>query len=276
MSEKYNCKPTVQEAQYVYHLSPSVSIDDPMDRTLREEVESPSSPPQLAAGDFYGNPPVVHGPVYRVDVAIGQDEVEADDDNDLYSDDEEGDGQFEDEEMAYIPSYIQRMLLDESSDLVVRYYEHSVSEVQGLVENDDDDTCDVGEEEEEGEGEDVPDAWEEDDGDEEEDDKEEEDMKEEHMRGFDEYSEVGGFQDEFKETDFPKEEDIEDRRTVDEDESSESSPGDEDHSQQADEWYSGGRHSQVLFRYSRLIQHWSCAKAPLKLRVLTVLTLASF
>lgn len=237
------------------NLSPSVSIDDDppvvraaMDRTLREEDESPSSPPQLAAGDFYGNPPVAHGPVYRVDVAIGQDDTEADDDNDLYSDDEEGDGSFEDDEMAYIPSYIQGMLLDENSDLVVRYFEHSVSEVQGLVEDDDEDTYEGVGEEEEGEGEDISegreedgreedihDVWEEDDGNE-----EEEDAAEEHGRGFDEYSEAGGFQDEFTGTNLTNEEDIEDRRTVDEDESSESNPEDEDHSQQVDEWYSGG------------------------------------
>lgn len=240
-----------------------MSIDDdpqvvraPMDRSLREEGESPSSPPQLAAGDFYGNPPVVHGPVYRVDVAIGQDDAEADDDNDLYSDDEEGDGPFEDEEMAYIPSYIQGMLLDESSDLAVRYFEHSVSEVQGLVEDDDEDAYEgVGEEEEEEEarGEDIPEGreeeehrgdeyihevWEEeDDGDDKgEDDREQE---EEHRRGFDECSEAGVFQREFTETNLAKEDDVE-GRSVDEDESSESSAGDEDHSQQADEWYSGG------------------------------------
>lgn len=251
------------EAQYVYqwyNLPPSVSIDDDpqvigahMDRTLREDGESSSSPPQLAAGDFYGNPPVVHGPIYRVDVAIGQDDAEADDDNDLYSDDEEGDGPLEDDEMAYIPSYIQGMLLDESSDLVVRYFEHSVSEVQGLVEDDNEDSYEgvaeeesededipEGGEEEDGGVEDIHDVWEKDDGEEDEDGKEEEDTMEEHRRGFDEYSEVGGFQDEFRETDLTKEEDIEDRRIVDEDESSESSPGDEDHSQQADEWHSGG------------------------------------
>lgn len=239
-----------------------MSIDDDpqvvrahMDRSLPEEGESPRSPSQLAAGDFYGNPPVVHGPVYRVDMAIGQDDTEADDDNDLYSDDEEGDGPFEDEEMANIPSYIQGMLLDESSDLVLRYFEHSVSEVQGLVEDDDDDTYEgVGDDDEEQEeGENIPEGREEEDGgkegihdvwEEDDSDEEEEEMVEEQGRGFDEYSEEG-FQ-EFREMHLTKEE-VEDRRTVDEDESSESSCGDEDQSQQADEWYSGGWHFQVLF-----------------------------
>lgn len=224
-----------------------MSVDDnqqvvraPMDRTLREEAESPSSPQELAAGDFYGNPPVVHGPVYRVDVAVGQDDADDDDDNDndLYSDDEEGDGPFEDEDMAYIPSYIQGLLLDESSDLVVRYFEHSVSEVQGLVEDDDDDTYEGGEEEEEVEEgeEDIHEGREEAEGHE-----EEEDTVEEHGGGYDEYSEVESFQDEYAESELTKEEDVEDRRTVDE--FSESCPGDEDHSinsQHTEEWHSGG------------------------------------
>lgn len=224
-----------------------MSVDDnqqvvraPMDRTLREEGESPSSPQELAAGDFYGNPPVVHGPVYRVDVAVGQDDADDDDDNDndLYSDDEEGDGPFEDEDMAYIPSYIQGLLLDESSDLVVRYFEHSVSEVQGLVEDDDDDTYEGGEEEEEVEEgeEDIHEGREEAEGHE-----EEEDTVEEHGGGSDEYSEVESFQDEYAESELTKEEDVEDRRTVDE--FSESCPGDEDHSinsQHTEEWHSGG------------------------------------
>lgn len=225
-----------------------MSVDDdqqvvrgPMDRTLREEGESPSSPPELAAGDFYGNPPVVHGPVYRVDVAIGQDNDENDNDNDLYSDDEEGDVPFEDQEMAYVPSYIQGLLLDESSNLVVRYFEHSVSEVQGLVEDDDDDTYEGGEEEEdihedrteevEGGEEDIHDEKEEEEGDE----------QEEHGGGYDDYSDVEGFRDECEETELSKYEDVEDRRTLDE--LSESSPGDENHSinsQQNEDWYSGG------------------------------------
>lgn len=242
-------------------MYPSLSVDDdqqvawdPMDRTLREEGESPSSPPELAAGDFYGNPPVVHGPIYRVDAAIGQDDADDDNDNDLYSDDEEGDGSFEDEDMAYIPSYIQGLLLDESSDLVVRYFEHSVSEVQGLVEDDDDDTFEGGEEEEEVlEGEDIPEGREQEDEGEEDihegkeedegDEEEEEDAGEEHGGGYDQYSEVESFQDEYAESERTKEDDVEDRRTVDEDEFSESSPGDEDHSinsQHTEEWHSGG------------------------------------
>lgn len=232
-----------------------MSIDDDsqvvqahMDRTLREEGESPSSPQQLAAGDFYGNPPVVHRPVYRVDMAIGQDDGEVGDDNDLSSDDSEGDGPFENEEMGYVPSYIQGMLLDESSDLVVRYFEHSVSEVQGLVEDDDEDTYEGVGDEEDREAEDTLESREEEDGNEEdihqvwqedESDEEEEDTEEEHRRGSNEYSEKGGVQDNLAEVHLTKEQDVYNRKTVDEDESSESSCADEDKSQQAEEWYSG-------------------------------------
>lgn len=193
--------------------------DDPqvvqasMDRPLREEGEFTRNPPDLAAGDFYGNPPLVQGPIYRVDVAVGQDNIEAtvNDDDDLYIDEEEREGPYGDEEPPYIPSYIEGLLLDESSDLVVRYFGHNLSEVQDLVVDDDEDIYEEREEEEGGE----------EAGDEVVDDEEE------------------GYEDEDNEV-----EDNEEERDTDEERCSDGSPGDEEHSinsQLNEEWYSGRR-----------------------------------
>lgn len=203
--------------------------DDPqvaqasMDRPLREEGEFTRSPPDLAAGDFYGNPPLVQGPIYRVDVAVGQDNTEAtvNDDNDLYRDEEEREGPYEDEEPPYIPSYIEGLLLDESSDLVVRYFGHNLSEVQDLVVDGDEDIYE--EREEEGSDEEA--------GDEVVDEEEEGD-------------EVEGYEDEDNEVEDIKEEDNEEERDTDEERCSDGSPGDEEHSinsQLNEEWYSGRR-----------------------------------
>lgn len=198
--------------------------DDPqvvqasMDRPLREEGEFTRNPPDLAAGDFYGNPPLVQGPIYRVDVAVGQDNTEAtvNDDDDLYADEEEREGPYEDEEPPYIPSYIEGLLLDESSDLVVRYFDHNLSEVQDLVVDDDED---IYEEREEEEGDEEA-------GDEAVDEEEEAD------------------EDEDDEVEDSKEEDNEEERDTDEEGCSDGSPGDEEHSinsQLNEEWYSGRR-----------------------------------
>lgn len=200
-----------------------------MDRPLREEGEFTRNPPDLAAGDFYGNPPLVQGPIYRVDVAVGQDNIEAtvndDDDDDLY-DEAEREGPYEDEEPPYIPSYLEGLFLDESSDLVVRYFDHNLSEVQDLVVDDDEDIYEEREEEEGDEeaGDEVVDDEEE--GDDSVDDEEE------------------GYEDEDNEVEDIKEEDNEEKRDTDEERCSDSSPGDEEHSinsQLNDEWYSGRR-----------------------------------
>lgn len=237
--------------QQQYHLSPSVFEDDDpqvvqasMDRPLREEGEFTRNPPELAAGDFYGNPPLVQGPIYRVDVAVGQDDIEAtvNNDDDLYGDEEEREGPYEDEGPPYIPSYLEGLFLDESSDLVVRYFDHNLSEVQDLVVDDDEDIYEEREEEEgdeEAGGEAVAD---EEEGDEVVDDEEEGDDSADDEEEGDEVvdEEEEGDEDEDNEV-----EDInEEERDTDEERCCDSSPGDEEHSinsQLNEEWYSGRR-----------------------------------